>query len=461
MRNIKYITIVLLAAFFAVACNEDDTNVGTHTVPDILIKSVKKRYVSFKGEHLSIKPEIIQQGGEETLSYKWFLKDSVVGNEAELKVKTEELGAYEYMLEVSNQNLKRSHLFNVSVISKYTQGLFVLSKTAEGSQISFKSLADLDAPFEKSVFKDKNPTFKLGKEPIMLQHLKTYDSFLTKGMLFVSTTNPDKLVSIDLNEMTVADEIKAEGKPLRVSNMAESPSRFVYVNFVAEDEIYSYMPKRGLMLKFLRNGLPENYKIGKTLFLEPNTSSGSGQILFDKANEKLMLFSSSWRYEDLKNATFTGEEFQDMRTCDRGKNVLIFTENKQNEQILNYYSPKEDLLLKKINTTAAKMTGQTVKVVHAYLPILYFAKENTIYQFNYKGGDVVNDTRAFVQLEGAKQIYSIKTDRKSQRLYVAYESVKGASENGSIACFDAETGEFLWKHENVVGEVVEMILTGF
>src|SRR5688572_11266530 len=107
MKNIKFISIILLTAWLAVGCEDEQSNpvFSDEEVPRIFGWSTVNKYFIDIKDSLVLSMKVSPENGA---TYKWYIDGEEVGDTKVLRHKFDELKTYEVRFEVDRNGVKNS-----------------------------------------------------------------------------------------------------------------------------------------------------------------------------------------------------------------------------------------------------------------------------------------------------------------------------------------------------------------
>lgn len=150
MRQLYALCILMALLFGAAGCYDDDSTLGTETVPDIKITELRDTtMVSYSGNILKITPEVTTDYPAESLKYAWYYfsekdkndgkaggyRKNRIGESKELAYEVNlPSGIYTFVFEVTSaeNNYVSTQKMKVSVTTEFVGRFYVLKETADG-----------------------------------------------------------------------------------------------------------------------------------------------------------------------------------------------------------------------------------------------------------------------------------------------------------------------------------------
>lgn len=95
-----------------------------------------------------------------------------------------------------------------------------MSKTTEGSMLSFKREDKPDVPFQLNAYKRNNPDYPLGEDPVGIVQLNS-------STLYIASANPNRIIKLNSKTMEAtylldypAGNLNFIGKPNETGNLS-------------------------------------------------------------------------------------------------------------------------------------------------------------------------------------------------------------------------------------------------
>lgn len=462
MKN-KYIFLIFGIVWFA-SCIDNTTELGTNKISRITIKTdpAKNSYRADQWSEFTLKcPEIVQENEEKPLTYRWDINYKTVSTEKDLKIICEELTpadepAFPCRLVVSNEDGSAFMDFTLLVTSPYQTGLVVLSKTSEGTMVSFKREDKRNADFQRDAYKLNNPEFPLGNTPVAVTQVRDH--------LYLATADPIRFMKIDVQTMEAV---------------------YMFPDYPSEHFDYMSGPRSG--------GYSTLYCFADGEVIEMDGTQDSFMNFFQQsfravypgdrvAPKALICKSGVYFYNDTKGMlvnenvapickeeVLAGKKLIDCVSCNHEQEGLLIVQEAGKVPEIVYVNPENKIHHSTVSTEGTGIDRNSRFAARQDMAHLYYSVGNNIFIYDYmSGGNFPTDPKYTVGKSG-DVIKSILFSPDERKLYVAYDAAGGEELKGCVKSFllsepdeDTPDEELLdwdlaWEETGIGGEIVDII----
>lgn len=458
--------IYLFLVFFAIwasSCIDNTTDLGTDKISRITFKTKlnESGYRADQWSEFTLKcPEIIQENEEKPLTYRWDINYKTVSTERDLKFVCKELtpadaSNFKCRLVVSNEDGSAFMDFTLLVTSPYQVGLVVMSKTNEGTMVSFKREDKRNAEFQQDAYKLNNPEFPLGNVPVAVTQV--YDH------LYLATIDPIRYVKVNVQTMEA------------VYMFPDYPSEhFDYMSGPASGQQTLYCFTDGEVIEM--DGTQDS-------FMNFFQQSFRGMYAGDKVAAKALICGSdSYFYNDTKGIllddnvnpvcaekVFAGKKLIDCLCCNHKEEGLLIVQEEGKSPEIVYVNPGQKIHHSTVSTQGTGIDGNSCFAARQNMAHLYYSVGNEVFVYDYMSdGNFPTEPKYRVGKSG-DVIKSILFSPDEKKLYIAYDAADGGELKGCVKSFvltkpseDTPEEELVdwdleWEKTGIGGEIVDII----
>ncbi|MDE5612614.1 MAG: hypothetical protein K2I90_11430 [Odoribacter sp.] len=462
MKNNKYLFLMLWAVLFG-SCIDNSTELGTDKISRITIKFDPEKN-SFRtdqwAEFVLPCPEIVQENEEKPLTYRWDINYKTVSTEKDLRVVCEELTPpdqdnFPCRLVVSNEDGSAFMDFTLLVTSPYQVGLVVMSKTDDGTMISFKREDKRNAEFQLDAYKLNNPDFPLGRTPVKATQVGNH--------LYFATVDPIRYVKVNVQTMEA------------VYMFPDYPvEHFDYMSGPAYGTMTLYCFADGEMIEM--DGTQDSFM---NFFQQMFRMFYPGARVAPKA---LICKSDAYFYNDTEgvlldeNASpvcaeevFAGKKLMDCVCCNHEEEGLLIVRKEGESPEIVYVNPEEGVHYSTVSTEGTGIDETSRFVARQNMAHLYYSVGNKIFIYDYMSNANFPTTPKYTVGKSGDVIKSMLFSPDEKKFYVAYDAVDGGKLKGCVKSFlvsglDGDNPEeelvdwdLEWEKTGIGGEIVDMI----
>lgn len=459
MKNI-FAAFILSVILFS-ACIDNTTELGTKPISRIKFKEQFSSavYREDQWNEFTLECPVIEQENEDKpLSYRWDINYKTVSTEKDLKFICEELtpadkSSFPCRLIVSNEDGFSYQDFYLRVTSPYEEGLLVMSRTAEGSMVSFKREDKPDVAFQLNAYIRNNPDYPLGKEPVGIVQLNSY--------LYIASANPNRMIKVNSKTMEATYLLNYPAEHLNFIGKPNETETYLGLN----NTVFCFDNGRLLYLDGGQDGFINHVQQELDKITLPNKMELANKVclakksflLYDNANSRLFYYDD-WREKIVEVGTndFNGKKLIDFVPCMGGyyNQVVIVEAPGETPEIMLINPPY--LSGSPVSAEGTGITSESKFLGSAKNPHLYYSVGNQIFVYNIYSNGNFEPAKYTVGKEG-DIIKSMIFDASESKLYVGWESADGGEYKGNVTCIVLTGSSESWEEKGIAGEIVDMM----
>lgn len=460
MRNI-YIALTL-SVILLNSCIDNTTELGTKPISRIKFQEEfsNTAYREDQWNEFTLAcPSIEQENEDKPLTYRWDVNYKTVSTEKDLKFVCDELppadmGSFPCRLTVSNEDGSSYQDFYLKVTSPYEEGLMVMSKTTEGSMLSFKREDKPDVPFQLNAYKRNNPDYPLGEDPVGIVQLNS-------STLYIASANPNRIIKLNSKTMEATYLLDYPAGNLNFIGKPNETETYLGLN----NTIFCFDNGRLLYLDAGQDGFINHVQQELDKLVLPNKIELANKIclakksylVYDNANSRLFYYDDWYaRIVDIQPNDFKGKKLIDFVPCMGGYyNQVIIVEIPGGTPEIILANPPY-LSGSPVSTEGTGINSDSKFLGSAKNPHLYYSVGNQIFVYNiYSNGNF--EPARYTVGETGDVIKSMVFNSNENKLYVGWESANGGEYKGNVTCFVLSGSSEPWEEKGIAGEIVNMM----
>lgn len=456
MKNIYILFLIILFG----SCIDNNSDPGTNLISRIMFDTtfkVEAYRVDLLDTFYLECPKVIQENKEKPLQYRWDINYKTVSTEKNLKFYATELtkeGPFTGRLVVSNEDGESYLNFNLVVASPFQEGIMLMSKTTEGTMLSFKREDVRDKEFLTHIYQQVNPDFPLGDTPVAMSQVGDY--------MYLLTEDPVTLIKTDAITMEALNLIKVPNDNRLMGMYGPSGSGYSDLYVFDDGRIMELDGTQDAWMNMTQQDFDDAFPGEK---FANKALVCSGEVYFYNDIQGLLI--KRFSVEPICKDQFFGKKLVDYKSCGNGS-ALAIVENPTGDLEVIYFDPTNETVHQTYSCAGSGITAQSALAITSEYARLYYSVGNEIYVHDYTSATFPTSSKYTVGTAG-DIIKSMIFNPDESKLYVAYESASGGELKGCVKSIllkqpsedipekDLADWQREWEYKGIAGEIVSMI----